>query len=50
MAASRLLCALLAGWSLLLGGCTSLLGDFKYDPNGSNSGGSAGGTSITNRA
>ncbi|HKY39783.1 MAG TPA: Calx-beta domain-containing protein [Polyangiaceae bacterium] len=44
MSASRLMCALLAGWSLLLGGCTSLLGDFKYDPNANS--GSGGGTSA----
>jgi large repetitive protein len=46
MSARRVLtCAVVAGYSLLLGGCTSLLGDFKYDPNGNNAG-TGGGTSA----
>ena len=38
----RILSTLLVASSLALGGCTSLLGDFTYDANGSASGGSGG--------
>jgi len=40
----RILPALLALSSLALGGCTSLLGDFTYDPNANN--GSGGGPAV----
>lgn len=42
----RSLKLLLALGSLALGGCTSLLGDFSYDPNGPGKGGSDGGPMV----
>jgi hypothetical protein len=45
MTTIRALSTMLAGCGLLLAGCTSLLGDFSYDPN-AGSGGSAGKSNI----
>jgi large repetitive protein len=43
MAIVRFLSALVAGSALVLSGCNSLLGDFKYDPNATGKGGNGSG-------